>query len=130
MSLLAHNINSSYFKKISKKSILEVGSGDGKQLHQFKKIGFDVLGYEPSKILSDIANKNKIDIDGLIFSINFFAFDLVSIGKYRYWSTSLILFLNLNPDSEKKVNIILKFFFFFNSRIKGTASSYSPSDAA
>jgi len=75
MCLLANNINSFYFKKISKKSILEVGSGDGKQLHQFKKIGFDVLGYEPSKILSDIANKNKIKtINGLFTkdSLNLF----------------------------------------------------------
>ena len=89
MSLLANNINSFYFKKKSKKSILEVGSGDGKQLHQFKKIGFDVLGYEPSKILSDIANKNKIKtINGLFTkdSLNLFK------AKKKYFDVILMTY--------------------------------------
>ena len=75
MSLVANNINNLYFKNKRKKTILEIGSGDGKQLHQFKKIGFDVLGYEPSKMLSDIANKNKIKTINNLFtkdSLDFF----------------------------------------------------------
>ena len=60
MNLLARNINNLYFKGINKKSILEVGSGDGKQLNEFKKLGFNTLGFEPSGNLCKIANSNKI----------------------------------------------------------------------
>ena len=50
------------------------------------------------------------------------AFDLVSIGKYRYWSTSFILFFNLNPDSEKKVNIMLNKTYEIERLMKSNAS--------
>ena len=68
MYLLAKNIKKKYFKNIEKTSILEIGSGDGKQLSEFKKLGFEVLGYEPSKTLSNIANKNKIKTINSLFT--------------------------------------------------------------
>lgn len=40
--------------------IIEIGSNDGTFLKNFNKKNFDVLGFEPSKNVSDIANFNKI----------------------------------------------------------------------
>ena len=50
------------FKKNLKKNdlILDIGSNDGSNLEIFKKNKFSVVGVEPSKSLSKIANKNKI----------------------------------------------------------------------
>lgn len=70
MDTLATKINNDFFLKEKKKSILEVGSSDGTQLKQFKKLGFDVLGAEPSAQLSNIANKRKIKTLNKLFSEN------------------------------------------------------------
>jgi len=56
MKLLANRIKINYFKNYDSPKILEIGSGSGEQLLEFKKIGFDVLGIEPSQKLSDYAN--------------------------------------------------------------------------
>ena len=75
MKKLAKNIKTKYFNKSSNKSVLEIGSGDGKQLAEFKKLGFKVLGYEPSKKLSEIANLNNIETINDLYtkkSINYF----------------------------------------------------------
>ena len=42
------------------KTVLDIGSNDGTLLKQFKDIGYDVLGFESSKITSDIAQKSGI----------------------------------------------------------------------
>lgn len=60
MKKLSKNINNIFFKSKKKKSILEIGSGDGAQLNEFKKLGFKTTGYEPSRFLSEKANKNGI----------------------------------------------------------------------
>ena len=41
------------------KTVLDIGSNDGTLLKQFKDIGYDVLGFESSKITSDIAQKSE-----------------------------------------------------------------------
>lgn len=50
-------------KKINKKnpSVLEIGSGDGGQLIHFLNLGCQVLGFEPSEFLADLARKNGIN---------------------------------------------------------------------
>lgn len=62
------------FKKINEKSpssILEIGSGDGQQLIQFKKLGLKKLtGVEPSKSLCEISNEFGIKtIQGLFNNV-------------------------------------------------------------
>ena len=68
MKKLSNNINSSFFKSKKKKSVLEIGSGDGAQLKEFKKLGFKTTGYEPSHFLSKRANKNGIYTINEMFS--------------------------------------------------------------
>lgn len=60
MSTLAKKIKTNYFEKYDKPKILEIGSGSGEQLEEFKKRGFDVVGIEPSQKLSEYANDNGI----------------------------------------------------------------------
>jgi SAM-dependent methyltransferase len=55
MQTLARRIKNNYFKNKQKPKILEIGSGTGEQLLEFKKLGFDVLGIEPSEKLSKYA---------------------------------------------------------------------------
>lgn len=40
--------------------VLEIGSADGIQLQKFKDLGMDVLGFEPSRVLSDAARSGGI----------------------------------------------------------------------
>ena len=74
MKKLSININNSFFKSKKKKSILEIGSGDGAQLKEFKKLGFKTTGYEPSHFLSKRANKNGIYTINEMFSKNLLKF--------------------------------------------------------
>ncbi len=49
-----------YLKKGNHK-IIEIGSNDGTFLKNFKNSQIDLLGFEPSKNVSDIANKNGVN---------------------------------------------------------------------
>ena len=60
MSTLAEKIKTNFFKNSKNPKILEIGSGSGEQLKEFKKRNFKVVGIEPSKKLSDYANGNGI----------------------------------------------------------------------
>lgn len=68
MKTLAVKINENFFTGHKEKSILEIGSSDGSQLKQFKKLGFDVLGVEPSNQLSNYANEQNIETLNDLFS--------------------------------------------------------------
>jgi SAM-dependent methyltransferase len=56
MNKIANKVKDAFFTEIKKPSVFEIGSGTGEQLLEFKKIGFDVLGIEPSLKLSEYAN--------------------------------------------------------------------------
>ncbi len=53
-------INKEFNKDNIKKKILDIGSNDGTCLKHFKDLGWEILGVESSKIISDIANRNNI----------------------------------------------------------------------
>jgi len=91
MSNLAGASIENYFKQVPKPRVLEIGSGDGEQLISFKELGCDVLGYEPSSYLAELAIKKGVPtVQGL--------FDKDSIDKL--------------PDDFQKVDIILLSYTF------------------
>ena len=49
--------------------ILEIGSGDGTQLGYFKALGMDVLGFEPSSILTKVAIGNGVPTIKALYSL-------------------------------------------------------------
>ena len=66
MKILAENLKTIYYANKDGKKVLEIGSGDGQQLLAFKNTGCEVLGYEPSSVLCDVASKKGIaSIQGL-----------------------------------------------------------------
>jgi SAM-dependent methyltransferase len=92
MDILALNIKQKFFNKNNyKPRVLEIGSGDGEQLLSFKKIGFDVLGFEPSSTLCKIADDKGIS------SVQ---------GLYKDGSNLLL------PDKFKKVDAIMLSYTF------------------
>lgn len=56
MNTLAARIKQRYFSAKATPKVIEIGSGTGEQLLEFKKLGFEVLGVEPSEKLVDYAN--------------------------------------------------------------------------
>ncbi len=58
-----------YIKKNNSK-IIEIGSNDGTFLKNFKKQNFEHLGFEPSKNVSDLANKNGVNSIPKFFNRN------------------------------------------------------------
>ena len=77
---IAQEVDSIYFKNVSKKTVLDIGSNDGTQLQHFKNLGYNVIGVESSKSTAKMAN------DSGIYTINnFFNYELVKsldlIGK-------------------------------------------------
>ncbi len=67
---LAIYINKHFNKKNVKKNILDIGSNDGTCLKHYKDLGWDVLGVESSKKISNIANKNKIKTLNDFYNLN------------------------------------------------------------
>lgn len=91
MHNIAEKLCKTYFPNEKNIKVLEVGSGDGEQLVPFKNLGCEVLGYEPSSYLIEVASKKGIQsIQGL--------FDENAI--------------NTLPEEFKKVNIIFLSYTF------------------
>lgn len=66
MQNMAKKLCATYFQNTQGLKVLEVGSGDGEQLVPFKELGCDVLGYEPSSYLVEVAaSKGISSIQGL-----------------------------------------------------------------
>jgi SAM-dependent methyltransferase len=70
MSLLASKIKQKYFADKKKPTVMEIGSGSGEQLLEFKKNGFNILGIEPSEKLSNYANSIGIKTINCFFDEN------------------------------------------------------------
>lgn len=58
---VAQNVDNTFFKEKSKKSVLDIGSNDGTQLKHFKDLGYEIQGVEPSKMTAEIANNRGIN---------------------------------------------------------------------
>jgi SAM-dependent methyltransferase len=56
MRTLAERVKEKYFRNEKSPKVIEIGSGTGEQLLEFKKLGFEVLGVEPSDKLVKYAN--------------------------------------------------------------------------
>jgi ubiquinone/menaquinone biosynthesis C-methylase UbiE len=66
MRLVAENLRSKYYPEVQGRKVLEIGSGDGEQLLAFKETGCQVLGWEPSSVLCQVARHKGISsIQGL-----------------------------------------------------------------
>lgn len=70
MQTLAKRIRNKYFENKQHPKIVEIGSGTGEQLLEFKKLGFDVLGIEPSEKLSTYAQTIGINTLTAFFDEN------------------------------------------------------------
>lgn len=57
---IAFNVENQFGHLYDFKNILDIGSNDGTQLKQYKKLGWEVLGVESSKQISRIANSNGV----------------------------------------------------------------------
>jgi SAM-dependent methyltransferase len=69
MRLLAENLVAKFYGGNHSLKVMDVGSGDGGQLLAFKKLGCDVLGYEPSSTLCSIAESQGVPtVQGLFDS--------------------------------------------------------------
>jgi|TARA_B110000438_G_C15692125_1_gene597252 2-polyprenyl-3-methyl-5-hydroxy-6-metoxy-1,4-benzoquinol methylase len=90
---------------IKYQTVCEIGAGAGWNLKPFKQIGKEVLGYEPSKFLSNISKKNNINI------IRGFSDDIT--GEYDLVILKHVLEHFLNPVEElKKIRKHIKKYLF------------------
>ena len=86
MRLLASRLLEKYFTGRNRLRVLEVGSGDGGQLSAFKELGCEVMGYEPSSGLANIAESKGIPtIQGL------FTADSVNRLPERYQKVDVVI---------------------------------------
>lgn len=66
---ISEDLNKKFNKKKLKKNILDIGSNDGTFLKHFKELGWEVLGIESSKRISEIANKTGIKTINKFFNL-------------------------------------------------------------
>jgi SAM-dependent methyltransferase len=53
---VAQAVDRRYFADRPGKAMLDIGSNDGTQLRHYRELGYDILGVEPAKLPSDLAN--------------------------------------------------------------------------
>lgn len=94
---LSKHFNYSY-KNDSNKLVVDIGSNDGSILRGFKKIGYNVLGVEPTNI-AKVANKNGINTIQ-----EFFNYNLSNEIKKKYGQATIItasnVFAHINNTSD------------------------------
>jgi SAM-dependent methyltransferase len=66
---IANEVNERFGKNKETKFVLDIGSNDGTQLKHFKKIGWEVLGVESSKLTAEIANNAGIPTKNKYFNL-------------------------------------------------------------
>jgi len=54
----AKDVDDHFFSNKFPKSVLDIGSNDGTQLKCYQKLGYEVLGVEPSSNIAKIANES------------------------------------------------------------------------
>ena len=65
----ARNIDERFFRTETHKSVLDIGSNDGTQLKAYQKLGYEVLGVESAKTISEIALRNQIPTLNAFFNL-------------------------------------------------------------
>jgi len=53
---VARSVDERYFRNRVGKAMLDIGSNDGTQLRHYRALGYDIVGVEPAKLPSDLAN--------------------------------------------------------------------------
>ena len=53
---VAQAVDERYYKDRPRKAMLDIGSNDGTQLRHYRALGYDIVGVEPAKLPSDLAN--------------------------------------------------------------------------
>lgn len=86
MRTLAERVKQKYFPSNIVPKVIEIGSGTGEQLLEFKKLGFEVLGVEPSEKLANYANSIGIPTLHAFFDEN-----VSSILPENFQSVDLII---------------------------------------
>tara|TARA_Y100001970_G_C14239851_1_gene864206 strand:+ start:638 stop:1855 length:1218 start_codon:yes stop_codon:yes gene_type:complete len=89
---------------ITKKKInyvCEIASNDGTLLKEYKNIGYEILGVDPAKNISNEANKNNIKtLNG------FFDYKLSNYIKNKFGKSDLIIARNVIPHVENIHSVI------------------------
>ena len=84
----------------SSKLVIDIGSNDGSILKGFKRLGFEVLGIEPTNI-AKIANK-----DGINTLQEFFSYNLSKKIKKKYGHASVITASNVFAHVNKLSDLL------------------------
>src|SRR6476620_11107853 len=66
---VAQEVTDRFFKNVSPKSVLDIGSNDGTQLKHFQALGYDVQGVESSKTTASIANQAGVPTLNCFFNL-------------------------------------------------------------
>jgi len=65
-------------------NVLDIGSNDGSCLKQFRNLGCNVLGVDPAKLASDIANKNNIPTLNKFFNTELTDEIILKYGQFDF----------------------------------------------
>jgi SAM-dependent methyltransferase len=66
---VAEAVDKRFFKDVSAKSVLDIGSNDGTQLKHFQALGYEVQGVESSKTTAAIANQAGVPTLNCFFNL-------------------------------------------------------------
>jgi hypothetical protein len=99
LNSLAIKLDETYGSKDTKR-VLEIGSNDGFLLQSFSRIGWKVLGIDPAKNISAIANARGVE------TINaFFTRDLLPLIEEKLTRPDLIIANNVLAHTDELVDI-------------------------
>lgn len=65
----AKDVDDHFFSNKFPKSVLDIGSNDGTQLKCYQKLGYEVLGVEPSSNIAKIANESGVNTFNAFYNL-------------------------------------------------------------
>ncbi len=65
----AQTVDERFFRTKTEKTVLDIGSNDGTQLKAYQKLGYEVLGVESAKRISQIANQSGVPTIHAFFNL-------------------------------------------------------------
>ena len=67
---VAQKVDAEFFRDLTRKSVLDIGSNDGTQLKHFQVLGYDVLGVESSRTSATIARAAGVPTINAFFNLD------------------------------------------------------------
>ncbi|MEK7188182.1 MAG: class I SAM-dependent methyltransferase [Patescibacteria group bacterium] len=123
---MAEEVDDRFFKNLSEKSVLDIGSNDGTQLKHFQHLGYEVLGVESAATPAKMANDAGVPTATAFFNLDFVKqlnrkFDVVNAAGVFFHLEELHSVADGIRESLKENGVFMVQFLYMKSIVENGA---------